>query len=302
MEQWIKKLNRIEAAAKGSPLKRMLFKPWAYLNGILHHRIIYTATKRPWKRKAITFFGTPMAVLLPAGLDIFLLDAKTHDSELRLARFLIRHLKKGQTVFDVGAHYGFFTLLASKLVGDTGKVLAIEAAPSTFPILTENVASHTNTEAFHIAASDKTGTIRFFEFPPLYSEYNTSDPIQYQQAVKESGVEGKEVLVNALPIDHLIVQENANPHFIKMDVEGAEALVLEGMTKWLNNKQGKLVMEYLVGDHQDNAHQKAAAILTKYGWNAYSINADGQPIPCPNIEAYLSEIQLDSDNILFQPS
>ena len=302
MEQWIAKLSSIEAAAKGSALKRFFFRPWAYINGILHHRLVYAFTKRPWKRQATTFFGIPMSVLLPAGLDIFLLEAKTHDSELRLARYLIHHLKKGQTVLDIGAHYGFFALLASKLVGKAGRVLAIEAAPSTFPILNKNISAHANTIALHVAASKESGTIRFFEFPPLYSEYNTSDPIQYQHAVRESGIDGKEVHVEAISMDELMKKHELSAHFIKMDVEGAEALVLSGLTEWLNNKQGQIVMEYLVGDEQNTAHKEAVNILSKYGWDAYYINAEGHPVPCTDIEAYLNSIQLDSDNILFQPS
>jgi FkbM family methyltransferase len=301
MEQWIARLSKIEAAAKGTPLKRLLFSPWAYITGILHHRLVYRLTKRSWRRQATTFFDAPMTVLLPAGLDIFLLKAKTHDSELRLARYLIQHLKQGYTVLDIGAHYGFFTLLASKLIGEKGKVMAIEAAASTFPMLKENVAPHANIEALHIAASNTSGIVHFFEFPSLYSEYNTSDPVQYKQAVKESGIEGKEVLVEAIAVDELLRKYNTSAHFIKIDVEGAEALVLSGMTEWLKNKQGQLVMEYLVGDEQNTAHQKAVAILKQYGWTAYYIDSEGYPVDCPDIEAHLKRRHLHSDNILFQP-
>lgn len=297
---WLNKLSAIEKAANGGPIKRLLYAPFAYLAGVAHHRLIYQLMRYPWETNAPTFFGIPMRVLLPAGLDIYLLNAKTHDSEIRLARYMVKHLQEGHTVIDIGAHYGFFSLLAAKLIGDQGHLIAIEAAPSNFALLEKNLDALTHAQAIQRAASNKKGSLTFYEFPPLYSEYNTTDPVQYEEAVKASGHAGKKIEVPAIQIDDLLHTENLQPNFIKMDVEGAEALVLSGMQHYLSNKQGILAMEYLAPDRQNESHQKAANILKAAGWLPYIILKDGQLQACQNIEAYLENHHLDSDNIIWK--
>ena len=297
---WLNKLSAIEKAAKGGPIKRLLYAPLAYLAGVIHHRLIYQLLRYPWETNASTFFGTPMRVLLPAGLDIYLLNAKTHDSEIRLAKYMVKHLQEGQTVIDIGAHYGFFSLLAAKIIGKQGRLIAIEAAPSNFALLEKNLRALAQAQALQRAASNKKGSLTFYEFPPLYSEYNTTDPIQYEEAVKASGHTGKKIEVPAIQIDELLHAESIKPNFIKMDVEGAEALVLSGMQHYLSLQQGVLAMEYLASDRQNESHQKAASILKAAGWLSYIILADGQLQACQNIEAYLESHHLDSDNIIWK--
>jgi tRNA G37 N-methylase Trm5 len=73
-----------------------------------------------------------------------------HEDQI-LARFTP---KEGDTVIDIGAHIGRYTITSSKLVGNTGKVVAIEAGPDTFQILKRNVTLNnlTNVLPLNIAA------------------------------------------------------------------------------------------------------------------------------------------------------
>lgn len=297
--QWLEHLNRIEQVAGGSIWHRFGYRPWTYFLGMVHLRGSYALTKRGWHRRADTFFGASLEVKLPAGLDIYLLRAKTHPSELRLARLMIRQLQVGQTVLDIGAHYGFFASLAGALVGNSGRVVAVEAAPDTFPLLQRNLAPLTQAEAHQLAAARDVGHLNFYQFPTLYSEYNTTDETQYQQAVRETGQPGQQTTVPAQPMDELIAQTGASPDFIKLDVEGAEEAVLAGLTHWLSQKRGLLVMEYLAPDRQNEGHRRAAGLLKQYGWQAHRIAADGTLSPCPDIEAMLAKEELDSDNVAF---
>jgi len=299
-QQWLARLKKIEAAAKGGPLKRLAYAPLSYLSGVGHHRLAYTFSNRTWKRRTRTFFDTQMTLLLPAGLDIYLLDAKTHESEIRLARFMIHHIKPGDTVMDIGAHFGFFALLGAKLTGENGKVLAIEATSTTYEILKENLHGTDQAEPLHAAASDQSGILTFYEFPPLYSEYNTTDEAQYQLAVRESGTRGRAVEVPSVVMDALIAERSLQPDFIKLDVEGAEALVLKGLKSWLEQGSGTLAMEYLSPKRQNEQHRIAADFLQAAGWQPYRILPDGQLEACPDIEGYLKQAELDSDNLIFQ--
>src|SRR5207247_10608255 len=71
---------------------------------------------------------------------------------------------------DVGANIGYFTLLASKLVGDSGAVVAIEAFPATFDALQRNLARNRarNVRAVNAAASDCNSVVRLFRGPATH--------------------------------------------------------------------------------------------------------------------------------------
>jgi FkbM family methyltransferase len=77
--------------------------------------------------------------------------------DYREIAFLRRHLESGDIFVDVGANIGFYSLVASRCVGDSGKVIAIEAEPSTFEILAANVELNgmDNVIPANFGASDK---------------------------------------------------------------------------------------------------------------------------------------------------
>ena len=58
--------------------------------------------------------------------------------ELPVENFLVQFLKEGDVCIDVGANVGFYTLLTSALVGESGRIYAFEPTPRTFHILTSN--------------------------------------------------------------------------------------------------------------------------------------------------------------------
>jgi FkbM family methyltransferase len=76
--------------------------------------------------------------------------------------FLKRELKGGDVFIDVGANIGFYSLLASPLVGSDGQVVAIEADPEMFQILNENIElnDYKNVEPLNLGVSDRCETLR----------------------------------------------------------------------------------------------------------------------------------------------
>ncbi|MEL6392762.1 MAG: FkbM family methyltransferase, partial [Bacteroidota bacterium] len=112
----LKNLLTVENLASSSKIKRMMNNPVKYLNAILFRELTYKSNKKPRLVRTTTFFGRPMSVLLPSSTDIYLTGGKSHSSEIRLARFIIKHLNEGDFFVDVGAHYGYFTQLASCIV------------------------------------------------------------------------------------------------------------------------------------------------------------------------------------------
>jgi FkbM family methyltransferase len=297
-EELQRALDAVALLVSGGRWNRFLHRPWRYLAAISFWRLIYPLTRRGKIERARTFFGTDMQVLLPAATEIFLFGAKTHDSEIRLARFLIHHLKPGHIFCDVGAHFGYFTLLASRLIGSGGRVYAFEAASSVYELLAGNTAQSGNAKAFHRAASASNEVMTFHEFPVLYSEYNSLKLPDARQARWLKNNPPRHVEVAGQRLDDFFMQEQCVPNVVKIDVEGAEPQVLTGMERLLTKHAPLLVMEYLIGEGQQDSHREAVALAVGQGYHTYRINAQGIPVVCPDVEAAMRREGLDSDNIV----
>jgi FkbM family methyltransferase len=128
---------------------------------------------------------------------------------------LSRFAGPGDSVIDIGAHFGIYTVALASLVGPAGSVLAIEAASRAFSMLGRNVALNDlkNVEAVQAAAADQEGTVSFFV---------SDDPAR--SSLVASG--GSREEVRALRIDSLSIPRPVR--FMKIDVEGAEPIALRG--------------------------------------------------------------------------
>ncbi len=293
-------LQKRETLAKASKWSRLLNNPAKYVNGQLFSKLIYPLNKKGKLVSADTFFGSPMQLLLPAGMDIYLLGAKSHDSEIRLTRFLIKNLKAGDSFLDVGAHYGFYSLLAAHLCGKDGRVMSIEASEAIYQILQKNLKSQNNIELFHLAAHEENSHISFFEFPILFSEYNTIHPEQFEKEKWYQKNQPKEVKVPSKRLDSFTQEHNFLPHIIKIDVEGAEDKVINGLSELLQAASPILAMEYLGGKRANKAHQESIKQLLKYGYEAHIIQADGSLHKTADPDQHLLIQEMDSDNIILK--
>src|SRR4051812_32772734 len=89
------------------------------------------------------------------------LEALMGQYEPETTRLFKKVLKPGMTFVDVGAHIGYFSRLAAKLVGEKGTVRAFEPVVENFPLLKSNLAMFPNAKIFQEALSDHAGTISF---------------------------------------------------------------------------------------------------------------------------------------------
>ncbi len=142
--------------------------------------------------------------------------------------------KIGDTVIDVGAAFGFYTILASKRVGQQGKVVAIEPQPDSFEMLNRNIRLNklTNTRTLNYAVSSKKATLK------LYSTYSV-----IQERARQSLQSYIEVRADTL--DNLLRHVGIDlVNWIKIDVEGAEYKVLTGAKEILSaNKPISILVE-----------------------------------------------------------
>ena len=129
--------------------------------------------------------------------------------------FLTAVLRPEDTVVDVGANIGVLSLLASRLVGSSGCVVAIEAHPRTYRALMSNLERNhaKNVNAVNLAVGQEQGTVRFSD--RLDDDWNKVDG--------DAGT----LEVEAKPLD-AVCESLAHVHVLKIDVEGFELYVLKG--------------------------------------------------------------------------
>jgi FkbM family methyltransferase len=199
----------------------------------------------------------------------------TGDYEPGVTRLFDRLIESGMVVVDVGAHIGYYTLLAAKKVGPTGKVYAFEPAPSNYALLVKNIAlnGYQNIVPVPKAVSNTQGTITFFLHP---------DSVTHSLHRETLGRGKTAITVETTTLDHFF-EEQGWPavHLVKMDIEGAELAALEGMTKLIERNRVCLILEF-VPQILRNAGVNPSELLEKLsglGFTIQLITKDGlQPL------------------------
>jgi len=162
----------------------------------------------------------------PADFGVTFEIASTGDYEPASRAACQAALREGGTFVDIGAHVGLFAVPASSAVGSSGRVIAFEPDPDNRGLLEQNVARHQcgNVTVVPAAVADRDGEMQLAR-----SRFNTGD----HRVSESSG--GLRVPVYAL--DDWLERQRIEPDVIKMDVQGAEPLVLAGMRRTLGGSR-----------------------------------------------------------------
>jgi FkbM family methyltransferase len=180
--------------------------------------------------------------------------------------FFRRYLRSGDMVIDAGANMGFYTLLSSILVGNSGRVYAIEPHPRIFKYLKGNLSLNKceNVSAYNVALGDHGG-------PANISDKRSDDQ---NSILKSSGTEIKMLKLDDLPLTNELIA------LFKIDVEGYEKFVLEGATEILKKVQCVIFESW--DEHFSNYDYTTSDIfelLTNHGFHIFKIiNNDIRPI------------------------
>jgi len=175
-----------------------------------------------------------------------------------------RVVKRGMTVFDIGAGIGYYTLLAESLVGPEGKVFVFEPHPENYNELKENIMlnSYTNCYLVNKAVSDKTGRTKFYLHPD-----------RGRSSILYRNNRAKCIEVEVIALDDFIKEEGVTPDVIKMDIEGAELLALKGMKKFIETSENLILfIEYIHNKEQ------IFKFLRENGFEVYFITINGELI------------------------
>jgi len=174
-----------------------------------------------------------------------------------------RVLRKGMTVFDIGACTGYYSLIASKIVGEKGKIFAFEPHPINYKWLKRSIEinNFTNIIPLNKAVSDKSGsTIRLF-----YSIDNISDHSIVLTENRDC------IEVETITLDKFCQENHILPDVVKMDVEGAEILVLKGMEKILEKCNEPILFIEFEYNQED-----IVRFLKEKGFDFYYITKNGE--------------------------
>lgn len=300
-ETILQHLNRAEGWAAGSKWGRFWHRPLPYALALGYRALLYPLLRRPWKVPCRLVTGHRVCVNLPAATDLYLLGCKTHPSELRLARFLLRHLQPGNVVLDAGAHVGYFSLVAASRVGAHGQVLAIEPAPEAFALLQQNIRPCPNIRAFQLLLDQNDGERTFYRFAPRYEEFNTTNPAQYTGEAWLQRNWPRAITLPARSGDSLLRQLQQVPGLIKLDVEGHEYDVLLGLQQTLAQHSPVLVLEHAApGTGAFVQHRQADAWLQQQGYRPHAADAAGtaRPLTLP-VAQHVAATGWRSDNIIY---
>lgn len=272
------------------PLKRWARLKRKPLRTLPYYLLAALSHLRPFPLTFQTLWGTKMTSYLPEG-NTFLYYGFC---EANVTNFFLRYVQEGMTIFDVGAHVGIYSMLASELVGDSGSVHSFEPTPSTFVFLQKNTASLPNVHINQKAVSDTETKITLLDYGPGYGAYNTASQHGAQGITKS----GTTITVVTISLDTYAHQHNLSPDLLKLDAEGFESVVLKGSEGLLNQNNAKrplIILEVAGGDEWSENRQKCFTLLKNSNYKTYTMSTDG------TLTEHNYEKSYEYDNLLFIP-
>ncbi len=285
-------------ALKGAQLKktrteRFLTQPFKMV-----YPKMLSSMEKSHQLKASTFWGGKMEVILPDLVSTQIWRNGFFEQDV--CTFMLKNLKKNMNFIDIGAHYGFFTLLASYLIGPAGRVLAFEPTPSTFKVLQENTKNYGNIIIFNLAAFDQNCEIDFLDFGFELSAFNSAYGIRQEHGINQEQKQrymnrAKRIKVEAVKLDVIIVDESVKTDFIKIDAESSEMPILVGMSETIKRDRPIIIVE--LGDYHVPGGCKSEEIvnwLAVRNYNVYEFINSG-------IKPHLKKETYQYCNLLFLP-
>ena len=201
---------------------RALVRPRHSIKDELRYRASYL--RRPSREVVREIQGSRMLLnLRDQGIhkDLFLYGKR----EPECTRLVQQELRKGMKIVDIGANIGYYVLMEAKIVGDSGKIYAIEPEPANFEVLKKNVAMNSYTgrvEPLMASVGDKNEASYL-----LVSSQANLHKIATPEQVRQNT--GKLIKVDMVSLDRFLEGKEAG--FVRMDVEGYEYFIIRGMER-----------------------------------------------------------------------
>jgi len=172
---------------------------------------------------------------------------------------LVNTLNRGQVFFDIGANVGYYSILASRLVGMQGSVIAIEPViRNLFQLYKHTILNKANNVTILPAACADSLSLSAFSSGINYSEGH----LVGENANKGKGFRNVVSVVPTVTVDAVVKELDVFPDVIKIDVEGAEYLVLKGARATLLRARPRIFLSV----HSESLRSTCLEYLEVFGY------------------------------------
>ena len=259
--------NLLASALRTCTRAYVRYAPWRCGKRVLYTRFIAPSIAwRPGTAVARTRFGARHHVKFPD-----LIQSRLYYFgiwEPAVTQVFIDSLRSGDVVIDVGANVGYYTLLSSRLVGPTGAVWALEASSQIYSMLQDALRFNgaKNVTARRVAVHRERTTVKLWM--PAADNLGRSTIMGDDDMLCESET------VDALPLPEIVpLQILLSAKLIKIDVEGAEMLVFEGVRAYLPQfaRHTRWVMEIAPQRLGNRQPQEVFGAFQDAGYSAYRV-------------------------------
>lgn len=246
-----------------------------------------------------TFFGYPMTIH-SFEYCLWFAGCLSH-TEVGLQKYIIKNFDTHGVFFDVGAHHGFYSLLAHRLIkldNNLGQIHAFEPTDTHFDILKKNTKKFDsiflNKNAVCASAGEKT----FYE---NIKGKSTIEKNLFKNVPSSKPSDFTNIEVSCITLDTYCAEHNVKPTFIKIDVEGSEYEVLSGGKRVLREDGPIIAMEVWSKPYDNTNHIKAIKLLQENKYNAFKIDDYGSEslISYSDLIASLDSVG-NSNNFIFK--
>lgn len=229
----------------------------------------------PKKNKIITTkicFGISMKLNITEYIQSFLYLFRSY--ELLTEKFFKRIVNKNDYILDIGANVGYLSMIFATLTGNKGIVVSFEPEPNNFQTLTENKKLNGFSQIIteQLGVSDSNGTFKLF----LSNDANNG---KHSLIFDDNRVTSKYMEINTIIIDEYLKNNNINRiDIVKIDVEGFEKKVLNGMRNTLQEHKPVLFIE-LIDLIQQSTNESSISIINmlndEFGYIHYKLLKNG---------------------------
>ncbi len=181
----------------------------------------------------------------------------------------IKQAKEGDIIFDIGANVGYYTILASKIVGENGKIFSFEPVVRNLAYLYRHIKLNglNNVVVLPLACADES-TLKKFSFGRTIAEGHLLENNSLNSFNFLS-----HTYVHTTKIDDFCNYSGITPDVIKIDVEGAELHVLKGAQQILHKSKPKIFLSI----HSEKLEKECTEFLKNMGYHTELIDEKERP-------------------------
>ncbi len=240
--------------------------------------------------------------LADSGISRQLVIDGTREEQLRYV--LKEEIGKGMTILDIGANIGYYPLMEAKLVGDYGLIYAVEPAPDNYKQLIKNIELNGLSHLFktyNMGISNKKGKERFYL--STHSNLHTFIKEGFKDKYITKGVTENCIEVEVTDLSSFL-EDNKHLEFIRMDVEGYEVEIIDGLEKAIKSGlfKGKIIFECHFPKYDNEKHniRKPIEMLFENNYRVKTMTSNDEKVSKIKDFGYKADMLIRTGDTVFQ--